>query len=154
VAIEAADRRLIYNGGRRRPKLQDVAIANRECFADTARAREFRVLPQMPRFAVHRNGDLRPDPTVHVLELIATRMAGDVHERFTVGNYIDAKVGQPASDARYGFFIAGNGARGEDDEIAFIERDIRMFVFRDARHCGARLTSTAGAQNDNLVARQ
>ena len=50
--------------------------------------------------------------------------------------------------------VAGDGARGEDHEVARGERHVRMLVLGDAGQRGARLALAAGQQRHDLVARQ
>ena len=117
-------------------------------------ARQFCVFLQVARLAVHRNGDLRPQPRIHILELFAPRMSRDVHQRFGVGDEIDAKPGEPILHARHGLLVAGYRTRREDDEIAFVERDVGMLVGGNTGDGGAHLALAAGAHDHDLVARQ
>ena len=78
------------------------------------------MLGEMPRLPVHGDGDARLHPAVHLLQLLAAGMAGDVHQRVAVGDDLAAQIDEPVLDAPDGTLVAGNGARGEDDEIALV----------------------------------
>ena len=65
-----------------------------------------------------------------------------------------AEPRQARSVSADGLLVAGDGARGKDDEIALVERDVGMFVLGDPRDGRARLTLAAGAQAHDLVALQ
>ena len=45
------------------------------------------MLGHMPHFTMHRHGDARPHPAVHLRELVARRMAGDMHEMIALGEH-------------------------------------------------------------------
>ena len=107
----------------------------------------------MPRLAVHRHDDLGRSPGVHAPQLIAPRMAGDVHQRFVVGEDIAAGAREVVLDAPDRLLVAGNGARGEDHDVALVERDLRMLLLGDARERRALLALAAGAQEDDVAPR-
>ena len=123
-----------------------------EHLADARGARELGVLGEMPRLAVHGDGDARLHPAVHLLQLLAAGMAGDVHQRVAVGDDVAAQIDEPVLDAADRALVAGDGARGEDDEVALVELDVGMLVLGDARQRRARLALAAGAQQHHLVA--
>ena len=71
------------------------AVLRHDRVRHLAHAGEFRVRAQMLRLAMDRDGDLRPDPLVHLRQLVARRMAGDVDLRVgLVGDDLDAEVQQ------------------------------------------------------------
>ena len=119
---------------------------------DAHLARQLGLRLQVARLAVHGDDDLRPHPAVHLAQLVAPRMPGDVHQRLVVGEDIAAVAGEAVLDAPDGLLVAGNGARGKDDDVALVERDLRMLLLGDAGERGARLALAAGAQQHDLVA--
>ena len=131
----------------------DVAIQRAYDFADALRAGEARVFRQMHGFAVRGNRDFRPQPGVHLRELRAARMTGDVNELGAVGDDLDALRDEAVDDFADRLFIARNGARGEDDDIARRQSGGRMFVLGDARQGGARLALASRRQSQNLCPR-
>ena len=96
----------------------------------------------------------RLQPAIDLLQLVATRVAGDVHQRVGVGDDLAALPGEAVLDLGDRLLVAGNGARGEDHQIALAERDRRVVVFGDAGERGAGLALAAGAQQQNLVGLQ
>ena len=108
----------------------------------------------MPGFAVHRHDDLGAQQAVHAPQLIAPRMPGDVHQRFVVGEDIAAGAREVVLDAPDRLLVARNGARGKDHDVALVERDLRMLLFRDARERRTLLALAAGAQEDDVAPRQ
>src|SRR4051794_3788098 len=81
-------------------------------------------------------------------------MAGDMDQISTVGDDLDALRDQAVDDAADRLLVAGNGARGEDDAVALVQRDLRMVVIGDARQRRARLALAARAQRQYLVRRE
>ena len=79
-------------------------------------------------------------------------MAGDVHQRLVVGQDIAADAREVVLDAPDRLLVAGDGARGEDDEVALVERDLGMLLLGDAGERGARLALAAGAQQHDVAA--
>ena len=126
--------------------------SQREHGLDAHLARELGLRLQMARLAVHRHDDLRPHPAVHLAQLVAARVTGDVHQRFVVGQDIAAVARQVVLDAPDRLLVARDGARGEDHDIALVERDLRVLLLGDARERGARLALAAGAQQHDVAA--
>ncbi len=120
--------------------------------ADAGSTRELGMLGQMPRLPVHGDGDARANPAVHLLELLAPRMAGDVDQRVAVGENLAAQIDELVLDAANLALVSRNGARGEDDEVAPPELDAGVLVLGDARQRRARLALAACAQEHHLVA--
>jgi hypothetical protein len=50
---------------------------------------EARMLDQMPRLTMHRNRDLRSRQPVHLGQLVARGMAGDMDEGVLLGDHLD-----------------------------------------------------------------
>ena len=53
------------------------------------------MLGEMARFPMHGNGNARLDPAVHLLALLAPRVAGDVHELVGISYEIATELHQP-----------------------------------------------------------
>src|SRR5438270_7443635 len=107
----------------------------------------------MPRLAMYRDRHPRPDHLVHAHQLVPRRMTGDMDEMVLVGHDLDAGPDQSVVQPPDRLLVAGDNARGKDHDIAFLEYDIRMVVARDPRQGGARLALAAGADQQDLVAR-
>ena len=148
----AADRRLVDDRAGSGARLHHVAVATDDS-RHARRTRELRVLLQMPRLAVHGDGDLRPHPAVHLLQLLAARMAGDVHQRIAIGDDLAAEI-EPAGSgcAPTARSLPGMVREEKMTRSPFVELDLGMLVLGDARERGARLALAAGAQQHHLVA--
>ena len=66
---------------------------------------------QVQGFAVHRDGDLRPHPAIHVLELRPPRMSGDMDEFVAIGHHLDALPHQTVDDAVHRPLVSRDGSR-------------------------------------------
>ena len=113
-------------------------------------AREFRMDAQMQRLAMGRRGDLGPQPFIEFRDFAPARMARAMDQRVAVGHHVDALQDQPVDDGVHFALVAGNGARGENDEIVGRELD-RMFAAHDARHGSARLALAAGGEHQDFM---
>ena len=100
------------------------------------------------------HGDPGADPGIHFRHLRPARMAGDMHQRGAVGDDLDACAHERIDDLADRLFVAGNGARGEDDGVARAQFRRRMIVLRHAGERRARLALAAGGERQDLVARQ
>ena len=107
----------------------------------------------MRRLAMDGNEDLRTDPLVHLLQFVAARMAGNMHQRIAVGDDLDALLDQAVLDVDDRLLVAGNGARGKDHRVAGGERDMAHLVAGKLGKGGARLALAAGQDDHDLVAR-
>ena len=154
VLVEPSRRQLLDDAGIARPEHDQVAVLADQHFRHAGGARQFGVLEQMQRLAMHRDQQLRPHPGNHVAQFVAARMAGDMDEMGAVGDDLDALPDQAVDDAADRLLVAGNGARGKDHAVALVQRDLRMVVIGDARQRRARLALAAGAQRQHLVGRQ
>ena len=72
-------------------------------------------------WAGHR--DLRPQPVIELRDFAPARMARAMDQRVAVGDHLDALQDQAVDDGVHLPLVAGNGARGENDEIAGRELD-------------------------------
>src|ERR1700680_3401705 len=102
---------------------------------------------------MHRYRYLRLEPGIKRRELPAPRMPGYVYELDAVGKHLDAATDHLVHDAIHSLLVAGNRARGEDQDVAGRELDLGMVVAGDARERGARLALTAGQDHNHPVAR-
>ena len=73
------------------------------------------------RVAVHRHHDLGPDPFVHLDQLGAPGMAGDVDVRLLLGDDAHAEVRQLVHDPPDRDLVAGDDPGREDDGVVFAE---------------------------------
>ena len=103
------------------------------------------------RLAVHGDGDARLHPGVHLLQLLAARMAGDVHQRVAVGDDLAAEIDEPVLDTADRALVAGDGARRKNDDVALVQLHLGMLVLGDARDGSTRLALAAGAQQNHFV---
>ena len=112
------------------------------------------MLLDVARFAMHRDRDLRPDHLVHLDQLVARRMAGDMHQMIALGDHLDAAQHEPIVQPPDRLLIAGNDARGKDHRIARVEFGVGMRAGGDPRQRGAHFALAAGAEIENLVLRE
>ena len=89
----AADRHLVDHLGRAGRQAQHVAVLDQHRVRHAHLLRQALVRVQVARLAMHRHRDLRLDPAVHLLELVAAGMAGDVDEMVALGDHLDALAG-------------------------------------------------------------
>ena len=122
VLVDAAERHLVDDLGGARRQPQHVAVAHLRHLGDAGRRHQRALRHQMRRLAMHRNADLRPRPFIHLAQLVAARMAGDMHQRIAVLDDLDALVDQPVLDLEDRLLVAGNGARGKDHRVAGRQR--------------------------------
>ena len=108
---------------------------------------------QMRRLAMHGNADLRPRPFIHLAQLVAARMAGDVDQRVAVLDDLDALVDQQVLDLEDRLLVAGDGARRKHDDVARRQRHRLHLVARQLGERGARLALAAGADDHQVLAR-
>ena len=80
VAGDAAGRDLVDDRGAAAVEPHDIAVFDDHGLLYLALAGELGVPDQMARLAMHRDRHPRPHHLVHRGQLVATRMAGDVHE--------------------------------------------------------------------------
>ena len=66
-----------------------------------------------------------------------------VHQRATAEHVIE--------HAKDGFFVAGNDARGKNDGVVFVHRNVAVIVDGDARKRGHGLGLAAAGQNDEAL---
>ena len=150
---EPADRHLVDDRGPARDEPHHVAVFDDQRLRHLAFGGELGMGDQMARLAMHRDRDLRADHLVHAHQLVARRMAGDVDEMVLLGDDLDAEPGQRVLQPADRLFVAGDDARGKDHDIARLELDSRMVVAGDAGQRRARLALAAGADHQDLVAR-
>ena len=119
----------------------DVAVLDQQ--APAARPsclRQALVGVQVARLAVDRHGDLRPDPAVHLLELVAAGVARDVDEMVLLGDHLDALTDQQIVQVEQRALVAGDDLGAEDRRVAGLELDPRVLAAGDAHQgrCGPR----------------
>ena len=154
VNRDAAVRNLIHHGGAAGCQAHDIAVARAHRLRHLAIAGQLRMGNQVARLAMHRHGDLRADPLVHLDQFVLGRVPGHMDIFVARSDDIDAHGGQLVEQPPDGALVAGDLAAGENHRVAGVERDLRMVVGGDARQGRARLTLTAGADQQHLVARQ
>ena len=154
VAEQPPHRGLVDDLGLARRQPHHLAVAHVEHLFHARGTRKLGVLRQMPRLAVHGDGDARLHPAVHLRQLLAARMAGDVHQRVAVGDDLAAQIDETVLDAPDRALVARDGARGEDDQVALVQVHGGMLVLGDAGNRGPWLALAAGAQQHHLVRRQ
>ena len=71
------------------------------------------------------------DPAIHLLELVAAGMAGDVDEMILLGDHLDAPRHQLIVEIVERALVAGDDLRGEDRRVAGLETDAGMLAVRD-----------------------
>ena len=137
-----------------RRQSDDFAVLRHQRLRDLAGPGQLRMFGQMPRLAVHGDGDLRSDPLVHLGQFFSGRMAGNVDEMVPVGHNVQAQAAEGVLQAPNGDLVPGNDAGREDDRIPFFQNHMRVLVAHDAPQGGARLALATGAEQQDLVARQ
>ena len=103
---------------------------------------------------VHRDEVVRLCQCEHHLQLLLTRMAGDVQRCVAVIDDLRALLEQLVDDAADRDLVARNGRGRDDDTVACVYRDLLVLGERHAVQCRHRLALTAGADDDGLAARQ
>ena len=77
-----------------------------------------------------------------------------MHQVVVARHHVDVEAGEVVEHAAHFLLVARNGLRREDDEVARLERDVRVLVLGDAGDGGARLALPAGRDDQHLAARQ
>ena len=108
----------------------------------------------MAGLAVDRDRDLRPDPAVHLLQLVAAGMARDVDEVVDLGDHLDTLAHELVVQVEERALVAGDDLRAEDHRVAGVQPDPGVLAGGDAGEGAARLALAAGAQIEDAVARQ
>ena len=111
------------------------------------------MLLQVACFAMHRDRNRGPHPLVHLFQFAAPGMPGHVHQRFIIGDEFDAPARKRVLHPAHGLFVAGNSPRGEDRDVALIERNIWMLVLGNACHGGAHLALAARTKQHSPAGR-
>ena len=144
--------RLVDDLGRPRRQPHDVAVADREHLAARPqRARAWRARPDgaaSPCMGMAMRG-----LTQAYISFSSSRRGWPVTCTSASPSVTSS---QPRSTSRFWMrahraLVAGDGARGEDDEVALVELDGGMLVVGDAGHRRARLALAARAQQHHLV---
>ncbi|MGY3514264.1 hypothetical protein ACVIQY_007239 [Bradyrhizobium sp. USDA 3051] len=154
VLVETARRHLPNDAGIAGAELDEIAVAADQHARHAGGTRELGVLVQVQGLAMDGDQELRPGPGDHVAQFVAAGMTGDMDQLVAVGDDLHALQDQAIDDGPDRLLVAGNGARGEDDAVATVERDLGMVVIGDARQRGTRLALAAGAERQHLVLRQ
>ena len=95
-----------------------------------------------------------PGPAIHLFQLVAAGMAGDMDEMILLGQHLHAQRRQLVLQLEDRQFVAGNDAGGKNHRIALAQMHKGMVVVGDAGQRRARLALAAGAQIENLVGGQ
>ena len=99
----------------------------------------------------HANGGF--GPLVHLLQLVAARVAGDVDQRFTVENDLYALIDERVLDVEDQLLVARNGAGRENHHVAGRERGVAVIVTGQLGERGAGFALRTGEDDDQLLAR-
>ena len=153
VAGDAADRDFVDDRAATTVEPDQVAIPDDQRLLDLAFPGEMGMGGEMARLAMHRDRDARPDHLIHAGQLVARRMARDMDEMIRLGDDLDPEPHQRVLQPADRLLVARDDARGKDRDVALFERDVGMVVARDAGQCRARLALAAGADHQDLVAR-
>lgn len=154
VLVETSRWHLADDAGIAGAELDEVTVAADQHARHAGGARQLCVLVQMQGLAVNGNQQLRLHPGDQVPQLVAAGMAGDVDQSVAVGDDLDALEHEIVDDRADSLLVAWNGARGEDDAVAAVERDLGMVVVGDACQRRTRLALASGAQGQHLVRRK
>ena len=120
---QPSGRHLVEDLRRAWRQAHQVAVAHLERLRHLEPARQRQVLVQVARLAVHRDRDLRLDPAVHLLDLVAAGMAGDVHEVIVLGDHLDAARDQAVVQIVEGALVARDDLGREDHHVLRVEPD-------------------------------
>ncbi len=108
----------------------------------------------MAVLAVHGHEVPRVGELQHALQILLARVAGDVDERVVIVEHLGAETIERVDHAADRALVAGNDARGDDDEIATRHLHVLVLAGGHERERGVRLALAAGRQNDLLRRRQ
>ncbi len=109
---------------------------------------------EMPVFAMHGDGDMRPYPLIHLGQFIAVGVTGCMNIRIPRGNDPYAQFSEPVLQLTDTDFVAGNFTAGKNHRIAVAERHSRVILPRDAGQRCARFALASGADQQHLFRRQ
>ncbi len=154
VDRQAAGLHLAHDLGPAGAQAQHVAVGDDRRVRHLAGLRQFGVAVEVAGLAMHGDGDRRAHPLIHLDQLVARRMAGDVDEMVAFGDHLDAHHGELVLQAADRDLVAGDDARGKDHHVVLGQFDIGMVVAGDPRQRGARLALAPGADDQDLVAGQ
>ena len=116
--------------------------------------RQPRVMDEMPQRAVHGDEELRPRDVEHQLQLFLAGVAGDVDVRLLVMHDLGAAAIEVVDHVRDRALVAGNRARGDDHDVALLDRDLLVLADGHARERRRRLALRAGGEDDQLARRR
>src|SRR5262249_11795030 len=86
-----------------------------------------------------------------LLQLLAARMPGHMHECVRIGDHLAAEINEPILNLANGALVSRNGPRGKDHQIPGVELHVRMLVGGNARKRRAWFALAAGTQRENLA---
>ena len=89
----------------------------------------------------------------HQLELLGTRMAGNMDTSTRLVVNVSTDLGKRVNNARNGLFIAGNRSGRNDNGIALLDFNGSVVAVCDSRKGRKRLTLRTSAHNDDPIAR-
>src|SRR4051794_13258943 len=81
-------------------------------------------------------------------------MARYVNKLGAVGDDLNALHNKAIDNRPDSLLVAGNGARGKNDAITLVKRDLRVIVIGDARQCRTGLALASRTQRQHLVGRK
>ena len=155
VTRQPAGMDMVDDRGRPRRQPHQRAVRRHHRLRHLALPGERRVLDHVADLAMHRQGDLGPDPLVHADQLVARRVARDMDMLVgAVADHLDAARRQRVVQAADRPLVARDHARGEDRGVARLQHQVAVLAGRDLGHRGARLALAAGADEQHLLARQ
>ena len=105
------------------------------------------MLNEVAALAVYRYRDNGARPAIHLYQLVACRMARDMHEVIGLCDHLDTARLQIVIYMIDCLVIARNNLGRENHEITRLQRDTWVGIDGDLGQGSARLSLTSGGQN-------
>src|SRR5258706_182211 len=107
-----------------------------------------------PSSAISASATTSPLPERTSATMTMPAKASERRSRLVAGDDLAAEIDEPVLDRADGALVAGDGARGEDDEVALVQLHLGVLVIGDARHRRSGLPLAPGAQQQHLMGLQ
>ena len=118
VHIEAAGRNLVDDLGTSRRKSQHVPVLYNHGLRHLQRKRQPRMGSHVAQLAMHGHRNLRPDPAIHLRQLVARGMPRHMDEMILFRQHLDAEARQLVLQFKYRELVSRNDAGGKNHGVA------------------------------------
>ena len=105
---------------------------------------------QMAVFAMHGHHGLRLHQLVHLVQIGAVGVARNMVAPAVIIHHIHAHFRQLVHNADHTAFIAGDGFRGKEEQIALFQADALIFAIGQLRTGGAAFALAASDQQHHV----